>query len=181
MKMICWYLLCIALASNSANADQFQVPTDNDLKANYCLAVDKFMLALESKPKQISESMKNDPKMQKALREDNERITKTEYDISHLKAYIASRIMSVDPMPLQIAYQSGEDDINQLTTFIDDPQERRDQDACMQRKCNSKIKSEYGKCLVDSISGCSEETAPDRIKAISAKVKRCRDLSWMPF
>jgi hypothetical protein len=167
------YILTIfifALSPLLAIADE--TPTDNDLRANYCLAVKQKQYNVFNQP--ISSEMQKlevqHPEIKKMRDEQN---AKMERDIKHLKAYIAMRFMSLDPLSLQIAYKSGQYDIDYITSN----QVMSAMTSCISKKCGNVAPSEYSNCSVSNMDSCAEELHLDARKRIMG----CNDLSWLPF
>lgn len=170
-----------ALAPYVAGADDFLPPSDNDLKATYCFAVDQQVIAFESESLSAYSGSGN-PKIQEALKEQRAQIDKLNRDIARLRAYEAERSLDLDPAPLLIAYQRGKSDFKQLMDYAGNPQSAFN--VCISKQavaCARVAKDKQIQCMQSAIDQCQKVAPPPVIAEIQASVKRCRDLSWLPY
>lgn len=189
MIRIPFYVLFILLCPHSAIAGQFETPTDNDLKANYCLAVDNNISAFMSDENSArADMLKNNPELQHeilkpelqgAMQKNKEQQEKIAYDINRLKAYAASRFMSLDLMPLKMAYESGNNDYNKLMSFAQSPENPRG--VCFDSNLAKCVHSGGTNCVATVNEQCNKLPLPPLFAEIQAKIQSCKDLSWLPF
>jgi hypothetical protein len=147
----------------------------------YCLAVNRHAYSFMNHQTPIPSSMQNNPKVLEAQKMHEADLANLDYKIKKLQAYIAIHIESLDPLPLQVSYRSGENDFNELMNYLNDPESQKADTICEQEICKGLPQNALNKCIIDNIVSCNKKNTPDVIKTISTKTKSCQDLSWMPF
>jgi hypothetical protein len=167
-KRVLVAILYLGLASHVDAQQPYDLPTDTDLRAAYCLSVSQTMLAdLERLQNQISANggagAEADATTRNAIAGLSDRV-------SRLRAYVLPKAAANDngAIGLAAAAQRGRQDLATLQSGS--------QIAACTRSCAAKHighTPEENQAMTQCVQGC----APD----ISRKLRACTDLSWLPF
>lgn len=162
--------LCAALAiGHSASIAQMtqEMPTDTDLKAAYCLGVQKSELAAFTA---MRNGLGNDPSMASALPAIDKAIQESNARIAQLTAYVTPKALAGDNylFGLGAATNRGKADVER---FQSDPEVTACATGCAHKFAAQKD------FRPDAADQCTQQCAPP----YTAKIRACGDLSWMPF
>ncbi|MFL9933947.1 hypothetical protein P0D88_33225 [Paraburkholderia sp. RL18-103-BIB-C] len=158
MKTTLVHAAVMLAVSMSVGARELSPPTDTDLKASYCLAVQQegasHLNAIDASELPASAV----PYFQKGMAGIRERIR-------HLQQYLLPRLEYVDPMGLIAARERGTEDANYIA-----------QDTQVMA-CSAKCASQARAMTDEQYGQCTATCAPEQM----TRIRQCLSLSWLPF
>jgi hypothetical protein len=177
-------LMLSVTVSATAQAPQSEQPTETDLHAAYCTVVLQYVVSTSealvhfSGPEYDSTAPDpNDSPEWRAVREKADsslRIAKATLEsqkemLRKIDLYLKPRVSGLNPIPLQIAKRSAQDEWNRMGFAV----------VGCQNECRVLPDSKS-----DDLTKCNYECAaramPDATK-IQEKIKSCQSLEWLPF
>lgn len=168
-RLVCAYRWCTAfgiasLAAILPRAEGQQLPTDNDLRAAYCLAYQEDALrlgttALADLEKDASTKSGVPKSTVDEFRAD---VRQQEQRVARLRSYVLPRLNYLEPLAMTVALRRGKEDAQRFG-------------------------NEWMKCINDCLSSTDLKRAVDVCtKRCSQgeqfdRIQSCRNLSWLPF
>lgn len=142
----------MVISCSDVQAQRVALPDKVDLRAVYCAKIDEHMLTVLAKPASSSTPP--------AAQEVSKRLAATERaNLQRIRLYLMPRIPYLDPVGLASAAKSAKSDIREA-----DRKARACAAQCIYR-------ADWIECTVQCNSGSE----------VAARMRRCRDTSWLPF
>ena len=159
--------LALAIATPIAGAQSAGMPTDNDLKAAYCLGSDRVMVA---DLQDTLSGAQGDERFATVVDSLRSNIATLQNDARRLEAYVLPKAAADDNylFALSSAINRGKADAQGLAS---DPQ----MNACL-ASCQAQL-APITPAKVGALTACGQQCAPPYV----ARIRACRDLSWLPF
>lgn len=149
----------LALLAASAHAQQYQPPSDVDLKSAYCMGVLQSGIAMAQQAIQ-TEPPGSDEKFRAIMQG---HVSKLQTNLNRVQSYLIPKFPYVDSTGLLAASNRGK--IDKQTT-------QRHWAMCIDR-CNSKSSTQQ--------QWMSCEAACDQEEPATSRVKTCDQIDWLPF
>jgi hypothetical protein len=156
-----YFFMFILTACNFCYAETpLLQPNDVDLKAAYCLTIQRDNVNSLTTIMTYAESLKTDGTNQKFKDLSRRNLSEAEDRFNHIQTYLVPRLEYIDANALTGAIERAKQDI----LFISN-----ESTINCSRQCSSGIH--------ENITACVNKCAPEQF----SKLRSCEELSWLPF
>jgi hypothetical protein len=150
----------------TAASSQQAVPTDNDLRAAYCISILKHYISLEQQTLNMVENAPTPPPpelkewLTKSVETTRNRLAGDQANLDRLQLYLTPKLTSLDPLAIAGATHRAEADWQAKGRAVG--------------RCTPK-------CLSLSLKEQTECFASCQDAALLTRVEKCRDPNWPPL